>query len=56
MLGRVRYNIIIRDRIVVDRTRSPFRADIGIVGNTITAMKDLSDAEAEITIVCSGSI
>lgn len=40
----MKYDIVIRNGIIVDGTRSPlFKANIGIIGNTITAIKDLSD-------------
>jgi adenine deaminase len=40
----VKYDIVIRNGIIVDGTRSPlFKANIGIIGGTITVIKDLSD-------------
>ncbi|MEM1610801.1 MAG: D-aminoacylase [Sulfolobales archaeon] len=51
----MRYDIVIKNGIIVDGTGSPpFRADIGIVGDTIAAIKDLSGVEAEITIDARG--
>ncbi|MCC6015141.1 MAG: D-aminoacylase [Desulfurococcaceae archaeon] len=45
------YDIIIRRGIVVDGTGSPpFRADIGIVGDRIEAVGDLSGEKAEVVL------
>ncbi|MET1102044.1 MAG: D-aminoacylase [Pyrodictiaceae archaeon] len=49
------YDLIIRNGIILDGTGSPpFRADIGIRGDTITRIGDLSGAKAERVIDASG--
>lgn len=51
------YDIVIRKSIVVDGTGSPpFRADIGISGDEIKAVGDLSQAKAEVVIEADGLI
>ena len=51
----VKYDLVIRGGVVVDGTGSPpFKADIGVVGDTIVSIKDLSDAEAEQIIDAKG--
>jgi N-acyl-D-amino-acid deacylase len=44
----MRYDLIIKNGIIIDGSGAPpFKADIGIVGDTIHSVKDLSGAEAE---------
>jgi len=51
MGSRMAYDLIIRRGVVVDGTGSPpFRADIGIVGDRIEAVGDLSGERAEVVL------
>ncbi|MGC9010220.1 MAG: N-acyl-D-amino-acid deacylase family protein [Sulfolobales archaeon] len=51
----VRYDLVIKNGLVLDGSGSPpFRADIGVSGDTIVAVKDLSGAEAERVIDARG--
>ncbi|HWQ17114.1 MAG TPA: D-aminoacylase [Sulfolobales archaeon] len=43
-----RYDLIIKGGVIIDGTGSPpFRGDVGVVGDTISAIGDLSGAQAE---------
>ncbi|HIE37096.1 TPA: hypothetical protein EYP83_02910 [Candidatus Geothermarchaeota archaeon] len=49
------YDLIIRGCIIVDGTGAPpFKSDIGIKGDTIVAVKDLSGEKAEQVIDVDG--
>ena len=51
----MRYNLIIRNGVIIDGTGSPpFKSDIGIKGDTIIAVKDLSRAKAETILDVKG--
>jgi N-acyl-D-amino-acid deacylase len=51
------YDIIIENGLIIDGTRTPrYRADLGITGDKITAIGDLSTAEAASRIDAAGKI
>ena len=51
----MRYDLIIRNGVIVDGTGAPpFKSDIGIRGDTIAAVKDLSGAKAERVLDAKG--
>ncbi|MEM3948822.1 MAG: N-acyl-D-glutamate deacylase, partial [Zestosphaera sp.] len=53
----MRYDLILRNGIIVDGSGSPpFRADVGVIGDTIHSVKDLSGAEAESVIDAKGLV
>lgn len=48
------YDVIIKSGMVIDGKNAPALADIGIEGNKITAVKELSNASAKVTINAFG--
>ena len=51
------FDVLIRHATVIDGTRSPrFSADIGIAGDRIDAIGDLSNADARQTIDATGLV
>ena len=52
------FSLIIRNGDVIDGTgdRPPFRADVGVTGDVITAVDDLSTAKADCEIAASGRV
>ncbi len=55
MVILTRYDLVIRNGLVLDGSGSPpLKKDIGIIGDTITTIKDLAGAEAERIIDAKG--
>jgi N-acyl-D-amino-acid deacylase len=51
------FDLLVRNGTVIDGRKSPrFRADVGIVGDRITAVGDLAAAEAHMALEASGHI
>ena len=51
------FDLLVRNGIIIDGRKSPrFKADVGIVGDRITAIGDLAAAEAHTTLDATGHI
>jgi N-acyl-D-amino-acid deacylase len=58
MEAAMRFDCIIRNGRIIDGTgsRAPFRADVGVVGDRISALGDLCGAETNFTVNADGKV